>query len=169
MAHFFVSHLLVQVTVLLTMLPAMVFFRWAVHPGLQRAVAAQPAVLQFCEILFVADLSEYFVHRLFHVVPFLWRFHAIHHSSVRLDWLASSRLHLVDVVVTRGLTFVPLFVLGFAAAPVYFYLVFVSFHAIFIHANVRFDFGPLAWVILRAYYAWLAGSVALRLARWYCR
>lgn len=146
LAHFFVSHLLVQVTVLLTMMPATVFFRWAIYPGFQRAVASQPAVLQFCEILFVADFAEYVVHRLFHTVPFLWRFHAIHHSCERLDWLASSRLHLVDVVVTRGLTFVPLFVLGFATAPVYFYLVFVSFHAIFIHANVRFDFGPLAWV-----------------------
>lgn len=148
LAHFFVSHLLVQVTVLLTLLPAAILFRWAVHPGFQQAVAAQPAVLQFLEILVVADLGEYAIHRLFHRVPFLWRFHAVHHSSEVLDWLAGSRLHLVDIVVTRGFTFVPLFVLGFAPAAVYAYLVFVSFHAVFIHANVQADFGPFNWLLV---------------------
>lgn len=37
--------------------------------------------------------------------------------------------------------------LGFAPAAVYAYLVFVSFHAIFIHANVSFRFPVLRWVI----------------------
>ncbi len=141
LAHFAVSHLLVQVTVLLTLVPAALFFRWAVHPGVQAAIASQPALVQFVEIVLVADLSEYAVHRLFHVVPWLWRFHAVHHSSRAMDWLASSRIHLVDAVVTRALAFVPLYVLGFGTGPVYAYLVFVSFHAIFVHANVRFRFG----------------------------
>jgi lathosterol oxidase len=122
-------------------------FRWAVHPGVQAAIAGQPLVLQFVEIVVVADLAEYGIHRLFHRVPLLWRFHAIHHSAEALDWLAASRIHLVDAVVTRALAFVPLYVLGFAEPAVYAYLVFVSFHAIFVHANVRFTFGPLAWLI----------------------
>ena len=57
-----------------------------------------------------------------------------------MDWLASARLHLVDIVVTRGLSFVPLFILGFSPPALYAYLIFVSFHAVFIHANVRFRF-----------------------------
>ena len=113
--HFGVSHLLVQVTVLLTMAPAALFFRWATAPELQAAVARQPYVLQFLGVLVVADLTQYTVHRLFHEIPWFWRFHQIHHSSQHLDWLAGSRLHLVDIVVTRGLTFVPIYVLGFAA------------------------------------------------------
>ena len=48
---------------------------------------------------------------------------------------------------TRAVGFVPLYVLGFAPQPVYAYLVFVSFHAIFVHANVRFEFRRLAPVI----------------------
>jgi sterol desaturase/sphingolipid hydroxylase (fatty acid hydroxylase superfamily) len=147
LCHFGVSHLAVQLTVLLTLVPAALFFRWAVHPGIQAAVAGQPLVLQFAAIVVVADLSEYTVHRLFHRVPLLWRFHAIHHSSTTLDWLAASRIHLVDAVVTRALGFVPLYVLGFAPPAVYAYLVFVSFHAIFVHTNVRFTFGRLAWLI----------------------
>jgi lathosterol oxidase len=148
LAHFAASHLLVQVTVLLTLAPATLFFAWAVRPGLQQAVQSQPLVLQFVEIVVVADLAEYAVHRAFHGVPWLWRFHEIHHSARALDWLASSRLHLVDIVVTRGLSFIPLYLLGFSTPAVYAYLVFVSFHAVFIHANVRFRFRPIERLVV---------------------
>ena len=146
--HFAMSHLMVQVTVVLTMLPAALFFRWATQPWLQDAVAAQPLLVQLVEILLVADFTQYWVHRAFHRVPWLWRLHAIHHSSQALDWLAGSRLHLIDIVVTRGLSFVPLYVLGFAPPAVYAYLVFVSFLAVFIHANVRLNLSMLDWVLV---------------------
>jgi sterol desaturase/sphingolipid hydroxylase (fatty acid hydroxylase superfamily) len=152
LAHFGVSHLLVQLLVFLTMAPAALFFRWAVAPELQAAVAAQPRVVQFVEVLVVADLTQYGVHRLFHRVPWLWRFHAVHHSSRHMDWLAGSRLHLVDIVVTRGLTFVPLYVLGFAPGPVFAYVLFVSFQAVLIHANVSWRFGPLRWLLATPQY-----------------
>lgn len=147
LVYFFVSHLLVQVSVYLTLMPAGVFFAWAVSAPLQHAVSSQPTVVQFCEIVIVSDLCEYWIHRAMHEVPALWRFHAIHHSCERMDWLAASRLHLVDVVLVRALTFVPLFVLGFSQTAVFAYLVFVSFHAIFIHANVGVRFGVLDRVI----------------------
>ncbi len=147
LAHFFVSHLLVQVSVFLTLLPARVFFTWAINADLQKWVASLPFVAQFVGIVFVADFSEYWIHRAMHQVPWLWRIHAVHHSCEKMDWLAASRLHLLDIVVVRALTFVPLYVMGFANGPVFAYLVFVSFHAIFIHANVNFRFGWLDNVI----------------------
>ena len=142
------SHLLVQVTVLLTLAPAAAVLRVGRAAGAPAGGAGQPLVLQFVEIVIVADLAEYVVHRAFHRVPWLWRFHEIHHSARAMDWLAASRLHLVDIVVTRGLSFVPLYVLGFSPPAVYAYLVFVSFHAVFIHANVRFRFRPLEWLVV---------------------
>jgi lathosterol oxidase len=147
LAHFFVSHLLVQVTVLLTMAPARLLFGRVSSTGLQEAVAALPGLLQFALALVLADLFQYGAHRLLHAVPWLWRFHAIHHSSTRMDWLAGSRLHLFDIVVTRAVSFVPLFVLGIGEGPLTAYLVFVSFQAVLIHANVRFRFGPLRWIL----------------------
>ena len=138
--YFFVSHLLVQVSTLLTLMPAQVFFDWAIHPAVQSVVRAQPAVMQFLECMLVADLFEYTIHRFFHKSRWLWPFHAVHHSSTEMDWLAGSRLHAVDIVLTRGLTFVPLFVLGFDTGPLYAYLVFVSVHAVFIHSNVSWRF-----------------------------
>lgn len=137
LAHFGVSHLLVQLSVFLTLQPAALLLR-VVAPGLRALVAAQPAVLQFVEALVLADLAGYAAHRAFHAVPWLWRFHAVHHSSTGLDWLAGSRLHLVDVIVTRSLAFLPLHLLGFAQGPLQAYLVWVSFQAVWIHANLRF-------------------------------
>jgi lathosterol oxidase len=147
LAHFLASHLLVQVLALLTLAPAALAFGGLVSPRLQAAVAAQPLVLQWIEAIAVADLFQYAVHRAFHAVPFLWRFHAIHHSSPAMDWLAGSRLHLVDVVVTRAVTFVPLFVLGFARPALVAYLVFVAFQAVFLHANLRLRLGWLRWIL----------------------
>ncbi len=154
-AHFLVSHLLVQLSLFTTLVPARVLFGWASTPELRALVSAQPLALQFLAIVLTADLTEYAVHRLFHRIPFLWRFHAIHHSARAMDWLAGSRLHLVDILLTRGLTFIPLFILGFAEPAVYAYLVFVSFHAVFIHANVRFNLSSLeAWVATPRFHHW---------------
>lgn len=145
--HFGVSHLLVQVTVLLTMLPATVFFHWAVSDRFQAFVRGQNIVLQFVAAMVVADLFAYIAHRLFHAVPFLWRFHEIHHSAEEMDWLAGSRLHLVDIVLTRAFAFIPLYVIGFSPEAIGAYLTWTSLQAVFIHSNVRFRFGPLRLLV----------------------
>jgi sterol desaturase/sphingolipid hydroxylase (fatty acid hydroxylase superfamily) len=134
--YFFASHVGIQVISFATMIPVQVFFSWAVRLEFQEAVAAQPLWLQFVQILLLVDFVSYWAHRAFHVVPWLWKFHAIHHSSTRLDWLAGSRLHLVDIIVMRLVGFIPIFVCGFAPAALYAYLSFISFHAVYIHANV---------------------------------
>ncbi len=153
--HFFASHVFVQALSLLILLPATSIAALWQPAGLQAWVSSQPLWLQFIEVVLVADLAQYAVHRTFHVVPSLWRFHAIHHSSVALDWLAGSRLHVVDVLATRSLVLLPLFLLGFEQRALEAYLVFVSLRAVFIHANLRFDFGPLErFVVLPRFHHW---------------
>jgi lathosterol oxidase len=147
LAHFAVSHLLVQALAFLALAPATLLLAGRVPGAFQAAVAAQPLALQFLEAVALADLCQYGVHRLFHAVPWLWRFHAIHHSSRELDWLAGSRLHLVDVIATRAVCFLPLFAMGFAREALVAYLAFVSFQAVFLHANVRLRVGPLRWLV----------------------
>ena len=147
LAHFFASHLLVQLTVFLTLSPARWLLGGVIPEAFQASVAALPFLVQFAIALFVADLFQYAAHRTMHVVPFLWRFHAVHHSSTEMDWLAGSRLHLVDIVFVRAISFLPLFALGIGEAPLTAYLVFVSFQAVLIHANVKIRFGPLRWLL----------------------
>lgn len=155
LAHFFVSHVSVQVMSFAAMLPARLALRYTGSEAWQDAVAAQPLVVQFLEIMLVADLCEYWIHRAFHRVPGLWRFHAVHHSSEGMDWIAGSRIHVGEALVMRALTYVPIHWLGFELSAVYGYLVFVSFHAMLIHANVRWRFGPLAaLVVTPKYHHW---------------
>jgi sterol desaturase/sphingolipid hydroxylase (fatty acid hydroxylase superfamily) len=64
-----------------------------------------------------------------------------------MDWLASGRLHPIDQVFTRSCVVLPLFCLGFSRATFGAFLAVTTLQAIFIHANVRFRFGPLRWII----------------------
>lgn len=141
--HFFFSHILIQLTSFLILLPSLFLGSQMANPDLQAIIQSQPLILQFLEVLFLADFTQYWIHRLFHQLPFLWNFHAVHHSIQEMDWLAGSRLHLVDIVVTRGLTLIPLFVLGFRQEALQAYLVFVAFWATFIHVNIRYQFSTL--------------------------
>lgn len=153
--HFLVSHLALQMLTFMTLLPATALARLWPPETLQSTIGAQPTWLQFVEIVVATDLVQYWVHRAFHRIPFLWRFHAVHHSSRAMDWLAGSRLHVVDVVITRGLVILPVFLLGFSQTAVYSYLVFVGFHAVFIHANVGFDLGRFDhWIATPRVHHW---------------
>jgi len=146
--HFLSSHALVQAMSFLILLPATTLAGLWRPEGFQAMIRSQPLVLQLIEVVILADLAQYAVHRAFHRVPVLWRFHAVHHSSVAMDWLAGSRLHLVDALATRSLVLIPLFLLGFSQRALQGYLVFVSFHAVFIHANVRFRFKSVEGLIV---------------------
>ena len=82
-----------------------------------------------------------------HQVPWLWNFHAIHHSSEHLDWLASFRVHPVDQVIVKGTSLVPVFVLGFSGRPSRSRPLIYMCQALLIHSNVRVPFGWLKWLV----------------------
>jgi sterol desaturase/sphingolipid hydroxylase (fatty acid hydroxylase superfamily) len=140
LTYFFINSLLMEVLTILTLKPALIMFDWARGGWVSALVGSLPVFVQVPVIVCVADFTQYWMHRIFHAVPFLWRFHAIHHSAEEMDWLAGSRLHRVDVIVTRGLTYIPIFVLGFSNAALMAYVFLVAVQATFIHANVRWQF-----------------------------
>lgn len=110
-------------------------------------ISTLPLVVQFVLGLLLLDLIGYWTHRAFHRVRRLWRFHAVHHSSARLDWLAAARAHPVNEIVSRIASGIPLVFLGFdwkvfgAAAPA------LTLYAVLLHADVPWSFGPLRFVI----------------------
>jgi sterol desaturase/sphingolipid hydroxylase (fatty acid hydroxylase superfamily) len=155
LTYFFINSLLIEVLTILTLTPAMVLFDWARVTSIRGLVESLPLVIQLPLLVLVADFTQYWVHRTFHAVPLLWPFHAIHHSAEHMDWLAGSRLHLVDVIVTRGLTYVPIFVLGFSQQTLMVYVFLVAAQATFIHANVRWEFRRLrSFVATPAFHHW---------------
>jgi lathosterol oxidase len=155
LTYFFVNSVLVEVLTLLTLQPAAVLFAWARLEPATTTIGSLPLVVQVPAILLVADFTQYWVHRAFHRIPALWRFHAIHHSTRSMDWLAGSRLHLIDTIITRGLTYAPIFVLGFSQQALIPYVFIVAAQATFIHANVRWEFRAIRqFVATPAFHHW---------------
>ena len=147
LVHLIANNLLSTVLLLVAVFTAGVGLRLMVPLGWRMAVASQPHGLQFAEAFLLASVCGYWAHRASHYVPWLWRFHRVHHSSERLDWLAAARLHPVDQALQRSCIVLPLVAVGFSRATFGGYLALVTLQAIFIHANVRLRFGPLRWLI----------------------
>jgi len=137
--YFMSTHLPIQILSFLVLLPATQAVKYLGVPVLQHSIARLPWILQFVLAVVVADVAEYFIHLALHKVPFLWRFHAVHHSSKALDWIAGSRSHFVDDTLVRGFILAPL-MFGFSQSIILAYLIFVTLHATWTHCN----FGPNA-------------------------
>jgi len=119
---------------------------WLVPAGFQSAVSAQPYFVQIVEVIVLSDIGFYFTHRAFHAVPWLWRFHAIHHSIEELDWLAGARVHPVDQILTKGISLLPVFALGFSEVAIGVSLMLYGWQSVLIHSNLRIKFGHLRWL-----------------------
>jgi sterol desaturase/sphingolipid hydroxylase (fatty acid hydroxylase superfamily) len=150
-----VVHLLVNAvlagaaTAVLAGVPVLVLTRGA--GGLLDALvdlrSALPVLVQVTAAVAVIAVTRYWSHRLTHTVPVLWRFHAVHHSSERLDWLASARVHPLDLALANAATLVPLYVLGFRGAGLGAVGVVLAVLPFLDHANVRLRLPGLRWVV----------------------
>jgi sterol desaturase/sphingolipid hydroxylase (fatty acid hydroxylase superfamily) len=111
-------------------------------------VAGQPLWLQTIEVVVLADLGLYFAHRMFHAVPALWRIHQVHHSIEHMDWLAAHRVHPIDQILTKSISLLPCFALGFSAPAIAIFGLIFHFQSLLLHANIRLSFGPLDRLIV---------------------
>ena len=147
LAHYVANHLFNGLVVVMLFIPAQAVERVLGLDALQAAVSSLPIWIQVLLVILVTDLAQYWVHRAFHHFPLLWRFHRIHHSVQAMDWLAGSRLHIVDVLVTRSLSLVPMVLLGFSNTAINIYLPILALQSVFIHSNLRFEMTWLQKVI----------------------
>jgi len=146
--HFVVNHFIVGLILLVVNFLIHRLFSWAVFPSLQHAIQSLPFFLELAAIILVADLVQYFTHRAYHEVPFLWRFHSVHHSTKVMDWMAGSRQHILELIVTRVGVLGALYVMGFSKNVMDVYIIIVGFQAVFNHANVSLPWGPLKYIIV---------------------
>lgn len=146
--HFIVNHMIVGFVLLATNLMVHKFFGWAANDGIRGWVQGLPFWAGVLLIVLVADFVQYWTHRAYHEVPLLWRLHAVHHSAKSMDWLAGSRQHIVELIITRTLVLAPIYVMGFSKEVIDTYIVIVGFQAVFNHANVSVRLGLLRYIIV---------------------
>lgn len=146
--YYLLSSMMVQLITFLALAPS--GFINASTSGLaefRALVSSQPWLLQFVEVVLLTDLAQYWFHRAFHRFPFLWGFHAVHHSAKAMDWLAGARMHFFEIIALRGVTSLPLLTLGFSPSVMQAYIGFVYIYSSLLHANLRGDFNRLGCLV----------------------
>lgn len=146
--HFAVNHFIVGLALLTVNFLLHHLFGWLTDSPFQQTVQHIAFVPQLLLCILVADLAQYWTHRAYHEIPLLWRFHAVHHSAKTMDWLAGSRQHMLELIVTRVAVLAPLYILGFSEGVMNAYILVVGFQAVFNHANVHLPWGPLKYVVV---------------------
>lgn len=152
LAYFFTSHVLVQFILIAVTASTSAVASFAAFPTLKAAIQSLPVWAQFLLAVFCADVAQAALHRAYHNLPPLWRFHAVHHSSRQMDWLAGSRIHIAEILMTRSAVLLPLVIAGFSAEAVNGYVILVGIQATLAHANLRTDFGPLEYLLVTPRY-----------------
>jgi sterol desaturase/sphingolipid hydroxylase (fatty acid hydroxylase superfamily) len=104
-----------------------------------------PLWAQALGVLVVTDISMYWTHRLFHTGR-LWRYHAIHHAPISLDWLHAVRFHPVNMIFHGLLANSIALWIGFPPAAIAFLGPFNVLYSAMVHANLNWTFGPLRHV-----------------------
>jgi sterol desaturase/sphingolipid hydroxylase (fatty acid hydroxylase superfamily) len=144
LTHFFVNNVFVTVGAIVLVVIAALPLIWLRAIDVEALLPGAVSIPLATALVFVGN---YWGHRLTHTVPLLWRFHSVHHSIERMDWLAAARLHPLDSAFTQAFTILPLFLLGYDGRVFAGAAVFVTLLAIFQHANVRFRFPGVRWVV----------------------
>lgn len=87
--------------------------------------------------LILLDLAIYGQHVVFHVVPFLWRLHRVHHADQDFDVTTGLRFHPLEILVSMAIKLAVVLLLGVPAVAVLVFEIVLNATAMFNHANIR--------------------------------
>lgn len=134
--YFFVNHLLVWIFLITMNFVINNIFSYLIIESIQIYIQEINIVIQVIFIFLIADFVFYWAHRAYHTKRFLRKVHSIHHSAEKMDWLAGSRLHIIEIFLTRIFLILPVIFLWFSEIAINAYVVLVSIHSVFIHSNI---------------------------------
>ncbi|WP_420633016.1 sterol desaturase family protein [Candidatus Palauibacter sp.] len=109
----------------------------------------------------IFDAWQYLWHRLNHRVPFLWRFHQVHHSDAELDATSGLRFHTGEIVLSSVARLAVLPILGLTVAEVLVYETILLPIILFHHSNLRVPGAVdrrLRWLIVTPWMHWVHHS-----------
>lgn len=106
-------------------------------PPLWPAPESMPgAVLHAVIVVALLDLAYYFLHRMLHATPWLWRLHAIHHSDLDLDVTTTVRHHPFEALPLLAVIGIAAALLGATPAELAGFGVLAFAVQLLAHANI---------------------------------
>lgn len=100
------------------------------------ALVPLPGWLEMLLAVILFDLAIYWQHRLFHVVPALWRLHRVHHADPDVDVTTALRFHPGEIILSMAIKLALVWLLGPPALAVMIFEVLLNASAMFNHGNV---------------------------------
>ena len=83
------------------------------------------------------DFVIWLQHVMVHAVPALWRLHRVHHADLDYDLTTGARFHPIEIVLSMGIKFATITLLGAPVLAVVVFEVLLSACAMFNHGNIR--------------------------------
>ena len=100
-------------------------------------VLQMPTTVQFALGFLLLDLTFYYWHWANHHVPWLWRFHNVHHIDPDLDVTTAFRFHAGEIILSAGFRFVQVLLIGAPMGIFLAYEVLFQGNTLFHHSNLR--------------------------------
>jgi sterol desaturase/sphingolipid hydroxylase (fatty acid hydroxylase superfamily) len=106
--------------------------RWGILPR-----AALPTWLEVPAALVLMDYTLYVWHVLTHRVPWLWRFHVVHHIDLDLDASTALRFHFAELVISIPWRAAQVVLIGVSPLAFSVWQTALLLSTMFHHSNVR--------------------------------
>ena len=105
-----------------------------------------PTYLQLLLLFVLKDFIHWNIHRLLHRIPFLWRFHQVHHSVHEMGFAAHLRFHPMETVIYKSLEYIPLSLIGFSVNDFFSVYLIGLFIGHLNHSNIHIPMGFLKYL-----------------------
>lgn len=109
-------------------------------------IASAPVWVKFLVLFLLRDFIQWNVHRMLHRVPWLWKFHEVHHSVREMGYAAHLRYHFMETIVYRAVEYIPLAMIGFGLQDFMLVHLFALSIGHLNHANIYLPLGPLQYI-----------------------
>ncbi len=96
-----------------------------------------PFYMEIILAVVLLDLALYWQHVASHRIPFIWRFHRVHHADRDMDASTGVRFHPIESAMSMLYKCVVVIVVGPAVIAVVIFEIILNASALFNHANVR--------------------------------
>tara|TARA_B100000963_G_scaffold121394_1_gene105885 strand:+ start:1726 stop:2481 length:756 start_codon:yes stop_codon:yes gene_type:complete len=94
-------------------------------------------IVQFLFHLIIYDVFLYFWHRANHEIPFLWRFHHVHHLDETLDVSSGIRFHFGEVILSTFVRCIIIIMFNISLLNLILIEAIVLISSAFHHSNIK--------------------------------